>query len=158
MAPQDCINETAQLLASGILNTVTDFCIILLPIPIILQLKLPRRQQIILILVFSGGIVVCIAGVVRTYYTYQMTTGYDKTWSGYEVILSGSIEMYIIIVSVFYIGPSTHKRLTHALQRSAPLSRLSNRSCRATSLSLSGFTRPKALFSEIKPKSCRGWN
>jgi hypothetical protein len=103
MTPQDCINETAQLLASGILNTGTDFCIILLPIPIILQLKLPRRQQIILILVFSGGIIVCIAGVVRTYYTYQMTTGYDKTWSGYEVILSGSIEMYIIIVSVLYL-------------------------------------------------------
>ncbi|KAM5453920.1 hypothetical protein MaudCBS49596_002545 [Microsporum audouinii] len=93
--PQKCINETAHLLAGGIVNTLTDFCVVILPIPTVMALKLPNRQRLVLVLLFGAGFAVCIAGSVRVYYVYKMNTTYDKTWAAYPVWISGTIEMYL---------------------------------------------------------------
>ncbi|KAK2877177.1 hypothetical protein FQN49_001371 [Arthroderma sp. PD_2] len=97
--PQNCINETAHLLAGGILNTVTDLCVVILPIPTVMALKLPSRQRIVLGLLFGAGFAVCIAGSVRAYYVYKLNTSYDKTWAAYPVWISGTIEMYLGVIA-----------------------------------------------------------
>ncbi|KFZ25122.1 hypothetical protein V502_00398 [Pseudogymnoascus sp. VKM F-4520 (FW-2644)] len=97
--PQKCINETAHLLAGGIINTITDFLVVMLPIPTVLALKLPTRQRIILIFLFGAGFAVCIAGSVRVYYTYYLNTSYDKTWAAYPVWISGTIELYLGVIA-----------------------------------------------------------
>jgi hypothetical protein len=79
--PQNCINEAAHLLAAGLINTVTDFTVVILPIKTVARLKLPRRQYIILIGLFGAGFCACIAGCVRTYYTWIYTVDYDTTVS-----------------------------------------------------------------------------
>lgn len=99
--PQKCINETAHLLAGGIINTITDFLVVMLPIPTVLALKLPTRQRIVLIFLFGAGFAVCIAGSFRVYYTYCLNTSYDKTWAAYPVWISGTIELYLGVVRPF---------------------------------------------------------
>lgn len=100
--PQKCINETYHLLAAGIINTITDFCVVLIPIPIVLKLRLPRRQQIILVMIFGAGFIVCFAGAVRIYFTYQLTITYDKSWAAYPEWIAATLEMYCGIVSYLF--------------------------------------------------------
>ncbi|KAF7531421.1 hypothetical protein G7054_g8900 [Neopestalotiopsis clavispora] len=93
--PQRCINEAAHLLVAGIINTITDFVIVILPIKMTASLQLPRRQHIILYALFCTGFCACAAGCVRTYYTWILTTNYDKTWYGWTVWISSAIELYL---------------------------------------------------------------
>jgi uncharacterized membrane protein YidH (DUF202 family) len=94
----DCIPESKNLLAAGILNTVTDLVVVVLPIPTVWRLKLPVQQQGILILLFGAGFLVTCAGAVRSYYLYKVTTTWDKTWEGFPVWLASSVELYVGIV------------------------------------------------------------
>ena len=50
-----CINRPAVYLANGVLNVATDFVILLLPVPLIRGLQMPKRQKILLAAMFSVG-------------------------------------------------------------------------------------------------------
>lgn len=93
-----CISETELLLAAGIVNTITDLVAVLLPMPIVWRVKLPFQQQIILILLFAAGFFVTLVGAVRTYYMYKVTSTWDKTWEGFPVWLTSSLELFVGIV------------------------------------------------------------
>ncbi len=102
--PQHCINEKNHLLFQGIVNILSDFFVVLIPIPVVLRLNLPLRQRILVALLFGAAFVVCFAGIVRTYFYYRLTDGYhDITWDAFPVWLSSAIELYIGIVSLFTI-------------------------------------------------------
>ncbi|KAH7348802.1 hypothetical protein BKA65DRAFT_268044 [Rhexocercosporidium sp. MPI-PUGE-AT-0058] len=93
-----CISETSNLLAAGILNTVCDLIVIILPIPIIWRLKLPIQQQIIVILLFGAGVLITVASVIRTYYLYKVTSTWDKTWNAVPAFIASSVELYVGIM------------------------------------------------------------
>lgn len=94
-----CISETKNLLAAGIVNCWTDFLVVILPMPMVFKLKLPRRQQFIVALLFSMGLLVTLAGAARTVYLYQVTSSFDKTWKVFPVYIASTVELYIGIVS-----------------------------------------------------------
>ena len=98
--PQNCRPEGRSLLVAGILNTCTDLLVVLLPIPTVWNLKLPKRQQAILVILFSAGLLVVIAGAVRTYWMYRVTETYDRTWMAYPEFISSSVELNVGIVSL----------------------------------------------------------
>jgi len=108
--PQHCIDEAAHLLAAGIINTTLDFVIVLLPLKVVMDLKIPFRQRLIVYSLFSGGILASTAGAVRTYFTWVMTTtpDFDVTWNAYLVVLTSVLELYIGIVR----PPTTRCRTT----------------------------------------------
>ncbi|TVY83554.1 hypothetical protein LSUE1_G005195 [Lachnellula suecica] len=94
-APQACIHQSTHLLVAGIINTVTDLLTTLLPLPTVWGLRLPFRQQAIVVLLFAAGLLVTAAGGVRTYYTYRDTVSFDATWNTFAVWLSSSVELYV---------------------------------------------------------------
>ena len=98
--PQACINDQAHFLAANIINLVSDFLVVLIPIPVVMKLKMKARQRAIVIGLFSTGFVVCIVGVVRTIYAQilLMQPSNDFTWNGAPVYISGAVELYIGIV------------------------------------------------------------
>lgn len=100
--PQKCLNEPRHLLAAGCINTTTDFFVMVLPIPYIRRLKLPRKQQIIVISLFAGGIFVTAAGAVRTAITYIFFSDPNKdlTWNAIPIIIVTSLELFLGIVSL----------------------------------------------------------
>lgn len=65
-----------------------------------LQLQMSRRQRIIIIVLFGAGFLVCVAGAVRSYYTYVELVSPDITWNTYYVWISGTVELYVGIVSI----------------------------------------------------------
>jgi hypothetical protein len=113
----NCIDDTASLLAAGIINTLTDFVVVLLPIRTVWNLKLPSqhpqsmssdlhirkllpsRRTVPLVILFAFGFLSCVAGGMRTYYTWEISRTWDKIWASYPVWVWASLELYIGIVS-----------------------------------------------------------
>ncbi|KAK9416214.1 hypothetical protein SUNI508_09794 [Seiridium unicorne] len=99
-APKRCINQPAHLLAAGIINTITDFIIVFLPMQIVMHLDLPRKQRYIVIGLFGAGFLACAAGIVRIVFTWLMTTATnrDTTWNAWSVWVASGIELYVGII------------------------------------------------------------
>jgi hypothetical protein len=62
---------------------------------------MPRRQKYAVALLFSMGIIVTVAGVVRTYYIYVSLIGeYDQTWYAYPLWIAAAVEIDLGVVSM----------------------------------------------------------
>ncbi|KAI1616264.1 MFS transporter [Exophiala viscosa] len=55
-------------LSSAPVNIITDIAILILPMPILTKMRLPRKQKIILVLTFSAGVFVAVVDVIRIAY------------------------------------------------------------------------------------------
>lgn len=76
-----------------VINVVTDFMIYALPIPTLFSLSLPMPQRIGLVVLFSVGGVIVVAGSFRAYWVhYVLYKTFDATWYGYEIWLWTAIE------------------------------------------------------------------
>lgn len=63
-----CTDIVTLYLSSAPVNIVTDLALLILPIPILTGLRLPKKQKIILIVTFSAGIFIAVVDVVRIAY------------------------------------------------------------------------------------------
>ncbi|KAJ6262309.1 hypothetical protein Dda_3116 [Drechslerella dactyloides] len=70
--PGKFMNLQAAFTFYGILNCVSDLYVFLLPIRMVWQLQLPKKQRIVLAVSFALGSIVCIAAVIRIYYIYRV--------------------------------------------------------------------------------------
>jgi hypothetical protein len=90
------------LISASVINVVSDFLVVLIPIPVVLKLNMRSRQRAIVIALFSTGFMVCVVGIVRTVYGAKMTD--DKTtdfaWDAFPVYISGAVELYVGLVSL----------------------------------------------------------
>ena len=103
--PYHCLNDGYMVFSASVVNIFTDFLATVLPMPLIWNLKLPARQRIAVISIFGLGIVVNVAGSVRTVYVWKsMVVSYDTTWLGWPVLLAATIEISVGLVgfSMFF--------------------------------------------------------
>jgi len=61
----ECMDPHSYWLSAAGINIGLDFLVLLLPLPAITSLHLPRRQKICIVLVFLLGFFVCIVSIVR---------------------------------------------------------------------------------------------
>ncbi|KAL8698201.1 MAG: hypothetical protein Q9201_006699 [Fulgogasparrea decipioides] len=66
-----CIDIIALYLSSAPINIITDLALLLLPMPILTAMRLPRNEKIIVIVTFSFGFFVTAVDVVRIAYLQQ---------------------------------------------------------------------------------------
>lgn len=95
---QNCINQGAHLMAVSIINTATDWLVVLLPIKTALSLNLAPRHVKVIIFLFGIGITASIAGAVRSYYSWKLTVADDYMWVYWEVWFSSTIELNLGII------------------------------------------------------------
>ncbi|KAL2865636.1 uncharacterized protein BJX67DRAFT_168976 [Aspergillus lucknowensis] len=94
-----CLNNGAIVFSASVINIFTDVLVTILPMPLIWNLKLPTRQRIAVISIFGLGIVVDIAGSVRTVYVWKsMIASYDTTWVGWPVLLAATVEINLGLI------------------------------------------------------------
>ncbi|KAK8052474.1 hypothetical protein PG993_003859 [Apiospora rasikravindrae] len=86
--PGSCIDISTLLNVSGVVNTVTDFVILLLPIKAVWNLNLAARKKITVVLVFTFGL--SLAGLMVR---WSGTGNPDKTWVHPEIIMWGLAEL-----------------------------------------------------------------
>lgn len=103
-----CINEGTVMLAGGIVNVVADALVTVIPIPLILRLKMPKHDQIGVLVLLSLGFFVTIAGIVRTYYIWlALVHTKDSSWYSHPLFIAAAVEVDVGIVSQATLFPSS---------------------------------------------------
>ncbi|KAJ5198857.1 hypothetical protein N7491_000576 [Penicillium cf. griseofulvum] len=94
-----CMDDGAIVFSASVINIFTDFLVTALPMPLIWSLKLPARQRLAVISIFGLGVVVNVAGSVRTVYVWKsMVVGYDATWIGWPVLIAAVVEISLGLI------------------------------------------------------------
>ncbi|KAF2771064.1 hypothetical protein EJ03DRAFT_44847 [Teratosphaeria nubilosa] len=97
--PYRCLNEGTVMLAGGIINCVSDLLTTVLPIPIIAKLQMPLKQKIGVGVLLSLGLIVTIAGIVRTVFIWEsLIARYDETWYSYPLWIAAAIEIDLAVI------------------------------------------------------------
>ncbi|KAI4862175.1 hypothetical protein F4820DRAFT_460402 [Hypoxylon rubiginosum] len=98
--PQNCINQSAHILAASIINTVTDWLVVLLPIKTVLGLNLPAKQASVIMFLFGVGVLASSVGIARSYFAWTLITDYDSIWNSWTVWFCSAIELNLSIVRI----------------------------------------------------------
>jgi hypothetical protein len=64
----------SAIIVFGVINIVTDWFILLLPIPIVLGLRLDSRKKWSICSLFLIGFAVCVISIIRLFYAKQVET------------------------------------------------------------------------------------
>ena len=95
-----CLDEGWLTLYCGIANNLADILVVALPIPLIVQLELPKRQLAGAIALVSLGLVVCVAGGIRNYFTWHaLLNSYDYSWDSFYIYIFAMVEVDLGVVS-----------------------------------------------------------
>ncbi|GAD97239.1 hypothetical protein AOR_1_1448144 [Paecilomyces variotii No. 5] len=97
--PGHCVSLPASLIATSVLNLISDITVLLLPICVIVQLQLPTRSKLILNAIFGTGILSIVASILRLIYTIRLTQTEDFTWAIMPVGLWAIAEVTSVILT-----------------------------------------------------------
>ncbi|KAF2159434.1 hypothetical protein M409DRAFT_30052 [Zasmidium cellare ATCC 36951] len=70
-AGDNCTVRKPNYIVIAVLNSLTDMGIIMVPMPLLFKVKVPLKQKIALILLFSLGFFVIVATILRAYYSLK---------------------------------------------------------------------------------------
>ncbi|KAM3088643.1 hypothetical protein ACMFMG_000279 [Clarireedia jacksonii] len=76
-----CINRAAIYTATAVVNIATDLCLLTLPIPMIVHLRMPNVQKIGLVFIFAVGSMTCVTSMVRLAIILPLLSNPDQTWA-----------------------------------------------------------------------------
>ncbi|KAK7186798.1 hypothetical protein DPSP01_001148 [Paraphaeosphaeria sporulosa] len=93
-----CINQFATWFTNAAINILTDFALIILPIPVIRNLNLARRQKQALIGIFAVGGLVCIVSIMRLHSLVRISNSADPTYDNPSPATWSSVETNIGII------------------------------------------------------------
>lgn len=98
---QKCISEGKLTLGCGIFNTFLDLLTTMIPVPLIIKLQLPLKRRLGAVVLVSLGLIVTVAGALRSYFTWQsLLESYDETWYCYGIWLAAAVEIDLGVVSL----------------------------------------------------------
>lgn len=96
---RDCVEEWPPLMGQTTVTVLTDFIVYILPMPTFYNLKLPMGQRIALMVLFSFGLVVVVAGCIRMYWVHHVVEEtYDVTWEGYDLWIWTAVEVNLGVI------------------------------------------------------------
>ncbi|KAK4232941.1 hypothetical protein C8A03DRAFT_48350 [Achaetomium macrosporum] len=88
-----CIDRVACFFAMLVLNVTTDLAMLVLPIPMLWNTKMPKRQRVGLIGIFMTGSLVCVVGFLRIKSLIDLIGLYNLTWNLVDGYVWVAIEM-----------------------------------------------------------------
>ncbi|KGO75344.1 hypothetical protein PITC_001980 [Penicillium italicum] len=95
-----CLPATPVWFTNAALQTSTDMVILILPMPLLWKLQLPRRQKWGILVVFSLGIIAIATSVARMYPLSVMVSGGDFTNLNAQAALWSSLEVNVSIICI----------------------------------------------------------
>ncbi|KAH8819336.1 hypothetical protein F5884DRAFT_717660 [Xylogone sp. PMI_703] len=110
-----CIDRPATYKATAILGLMVDIYIIILPIPTVINLQIPRRQKIGLIALFTVGLCTIATSILRLVVIIQQLSNADVSWGSGPTDFWLIIEAYLMVICATL--PSLRKFLRHISPR-----------------------------------------
>ncbi|CUS14908.1 unnamed protein product, partial [Tuber aestivum] len=99
-----CWNLELFYFVNAGVNIVADVVITFLPLPLLSQLELPKRQKIGLCVIFSLGGLACAISAVRVFQLPALNHTKDITWDITSAMLWYFVEAHLIIIAA--CGPA----------------------------------------------------
>ncbi|GME23397.1 putative pth11-like integral membrane protein [Neofusicoccum parvum] len=97
--PGFCINYTVYYYVAASLNIITDFAIILVPIPALVSLNVSRTKKVGVMLLFSIGGFGCVVSIIRLWTLYRLDrAGPDVSSANALAALWSAIEIHVCIL------------------------------------------------------------
>ncbi|KAK6080622.1 integral membrane protein [Seiridium cupressi] len=96
-----CMNINAFYLANAAVNISTDLLTYTLPIKLLINLQMPRRQKIGLGLILCLGLFACVSSIIRITYIPQMLVSLDATY-----VISGAMYWSVIELNIGILAAS----------------------------------------------------
>ncbi|KAG8167850.1 hypothetical protein KVR01_003539 [Diaporthe batatas] len=126
--PGWCVNRPALNYSVAGFNILNDIMLLIIPLPFLTKLQLPRKQRIILISVFACGLFTTVVSIVRLRALYQNLNGpYEEQsvtsvpialWSVIEInvaIICGSVPSLKAFVSRVIFGTKPGSTPSHGV-------------------------------------------
>lgn len=90
---------TVDKRGQSISTVATDFIVVVLPLPTLLRLQLPFLQRLALLILFSFGFVVVLAGCMRAYWSHHVVyETYDVSWEGFHLWIWTAVEANLGVI------------------------------------------------------------
>lgn len=120
--PGHCLDGRTYWLSVAGLDISMDFFILILPLPAMFSLRLPRKQKISLVLIFSLGFFVCVISVVRLATVLAASLEGDHIAASLWSIVWSAVEanVGIICASLLALKPLLLHIFPKVLEESAP--------------------------------------
>ncbi|PHH63289.1 hypothetical protein CDD81_6146 [Ophiocordyceps australis] len=97
--PGHCLNRVPIAYVSAASSAVTDFYVLLLPLPLIWRLNLHLARKLRAMAVFGLGLLACIASLIRLALTGLLQDDVvDATWIMSKFIVWATVEVYVGII------------------------------------------------------------
>ncbi|GAB7348645.1 hypothetical protein MBLNU459_g7015t1 [Dothideomycetes sp. NU459] len=93
-----CINRHNVWFANSSINIITDVMIFVMPMPVLKELQLPRRQKWALMGVFALGAFVVLTSALRLKSLYTISISKDVTWDNGGAAAWSSLELNVGII------------------------------------------------------------
>ncbi|KAB8068775.1 integral membrane protein [Aspergillus leporis] len=93
-----CLSDKGLWFSNASMHITTDLAILMIPIPALANLELPRRQKIALISVFALGGFVCITSICRLVALKQISESTDPTYDNVGAASWSAIECNVGII------------------------------------------------------------
>ncbi|KAI1798972.1 hypothetical protein F4811DRAFT_558304 [Daldinia bambusicola] len=116
-----CINYGLLVLVAGVINVISDFVILALPIPMILRLQVTKHKRIQLVFIFATGSSACIVSVVRLAYSLVVSSTADISWDNVHPGFVSAAELLvgILAASIPTYGPLFRRYIVGSTARSS---------------------------------------
>jgi hypothetical protein len=96
--PGFCVNRVALWYFNSIVHIFIDIAIVLIPIPVIKHLEIPRKQKRMLIFVFAMGGLACIVAIVRMEGVVNILKTEDLSSENADLAAWSSAEVNISVI------------------------------------------------------------
>ncbi|KAK1762891.1 hypothetical protein QBC33DRAFT_253227 [Phialemonium atrogriseum] len=97
MEEYDACHPVSFTWASVALHIATDFLIFFLPIPVFFRLKMPAREKITVVILFSLGFFACVISILRAVWVTQQARSQDVTWDFVPISVWNVVEVNMVI-------------------------------------------------------------
>ncbi|KAF2704977.1 hypothetical protein K504DRAFT_449041 [Pleomassaria siparia CBS 279.74] len=95
----ECIDTTSSWFSNAAFNILLDLMVILLPMPVVRNLNLAKRQKWLLMGLFALGGVVCIMSIIRLHSLLIMATSTDPSWDNATAVTFSIVELNVALMS-----------------------------------------------------------
>ncbi|KAJ5099574.1 hypothetical protein N7532_006575 [Penicillium argentinense] len=87
-----CLNKPGLWFSNASMHITTDLVILIIPIPALIAIDIPRKQKMALIIIFALGGFVCITSIVRLISLKQISDSTDPTYDNVGAASWSAIE------------------------------------------------------------------
>ncbi|KAF5619825.1 integral membrane protein PTH11 [Fusarium tjaetaba] len=93
-----CVDRGAVYVCTAALGILSDLILLIMPLPMILQLQMPRRQKVGLVVLFVIGSATLVTSVVRLVLLVPIVDANDYTWVFSSAVVWIFVEANLLII------------------------------------------------------------